>query len=728
MRASLLTRVCLTAGVIAVIALSLSLFSLAGIATLAPDSDQFLKPSRFLERMPTPEEITLPENIRLHGRVAENLESDGKTWHRFGGEILSSPFRAPEFMVVPIYGYFYEPVPEYLNNGNQFRRADASIALVCEDDGRRIELLTAPTPSWILKPVHVPSDWCLGLSWLMARANTGSVAIGLGSAYEITWVSWLSSGVLGQVAAMILSILFVALVTLPFIVDGRYSPLQRVVIAFLYITFCGYFTYQLGYRGLPKSYLTLLAFIQVSAPSIILLYKNWRKHIRMDIELAKFWIFGYALCAGLVIIGLLIQVGNGRYAPGYTFSPVAWALDNQLPFIMARFITEIGGGHPPLGIWSVSDRGITPAGFLTSFLLFTGQFGDVGNSPFLYILANAFQAVVQASVIPTMLILTWRNGWSRGQIISFAICLLVTPFVFFNIYYVWAKLFGGLMGVLAALLASNSFREKNAYWLALSIVCFAAAGLHHSSNLISAPAFALFILLVFFQFHQDVKSYQMALLKQTFGVIFVACVFSAALFIGQSSLEKSSGLGLSLLLTGEFSWKFDDGNFISQIMAFYDSISFQHWLDIKFNQVAIMIWPNWVLKQYCLGENAIDCLRWGQFMGLSLAISPGLLALALRFLPSPSRSRKSAGSGLVRDLQTLGLASLVTLPIMILIFNTHMLVHHIPYNSVLALLLGALSCLASMSSIRRNICVVISVLNLFIVWFVGAWLHWMPLG
>ena len=198
----------------------------------------------------------LPSRIDGKAQLVENDTLKTGTWGRTTGEVSTEPFQAPHFLMVPLRGLTYEGNTGPELNPGAFRPADASVALECVVDGRRIELLKAPSFMWFSRVIEVPKRWCSSEVRIVARASVPGVQIGFGTPFRVDHFDWLVSGPFGALMALAFALLVIGLQTAPWLVDPDTPAQRRIACALLWPVANGLLIYVLGYRGVGTSVLT----------------------------------------------------------------------------------------------------------------------------------------------------------------------------------------------------------------------------------------------------------------------------------------------------------------------------------------------------------------------------------------------------------------------------------------------------------------------------------------
>lgn len=384
-----------------VMTVACGLISLLGFALLSRAVPQPLLPKHSFVNLydfnitnPDPALSFLTARSHDDAELIENASNRTGSWHSIPGEASSRPFRPPRFLMVPMRGLTYEddkrpgPYPE------AFRPGDASIALVCEVDGRRIELLTAPSQQWFHRFAAVPAHWCSSDARIVARAVVPGIGVGFGTPFRVGWLEWLVSGSGGAAMALALALLVVGLQTAPWLVDADIAAQRRVASALPWSAGGGLLIYVLGSRGVGIPILTWVAIATLSMPSVFASARILIGNVRVDINAIAVWIAGLLGMGGLVLLTYsLLPLNNGSWLPNYAFAPVAWSTDNQLSVMMAKNLLQHGPGIPAyLGGWSVTDRGVAPAGMLSGLFLLLRLVGGFEDNPSLPMISHFFSS------------------------------------------------------------------------------------------------------------------------------------------------------------------------------------------------------------------------------------------------------------------------------------------------------------------------------------------------
>jgi hypothetical protein len=610
---------------------------------------------------------------------------------------------------------------------------DASIALVCAADGRRLELLQAPTLDWFERIFVVPRKWCPGPTMILATITDENTQIGVGTPFHVDFRYWLAGSHFGAIAAAIVSLTLISIIVCPIISISTWSALTRSASALLYICGSGYFMYVAGYSGGSVLLLNILSFIFLSFPAISVTILWTLCKFRIDIGALNWYILGSLLVAALVLLSyLLIPLQNGPWFPNRVFDPAGWSTDNILPVTMARYLLIHGPGHPPqIGVWSITDRGVAPAGLIMAFMLLFQSAGIYLNNPGAYMLSHFSQALIQGSAVWAVLLVLREDGWAPRRLAWLAVGLIFTPFVFFNTFYVWPKLFAGALGLVSFLLVSRCVRTWRVGDLVLGIFCFGGSVLAHAASLLALPVMASVALLVFNQECRARRSGWWETLRNIPPRVPVALVL-AVVTVGwvlhiQASLASGTSYGTSFLLTGVGIFGLDSSQIQAAVIEFYSKLSVQAWLNLKLSQFATLLWPSAdpFTASFCQNASWLACMRAAQFFSLIPAFGILPLALAIRAVMVRWQGRSELPVGTVTsDLRLIAITSVAWSLALIGAMNNPAIVHVLPYPMVFGLLAGTLTLMPEKMDRASKALVSVQAISLSFVWFFGSWVYW----
>ncbi|WP_072548746.1 hypothetical protein [Granulibacter bethesdensis] len=644
------------------------------------------------------------------------------------GKMESLPFLPSRWMAVPVVGkeqydtFVYERRPY--------------VALVCIASGKQISLLNALADSWVLSIVHVPDGWCNGEAKIIAQSSSDELRVGFGTPLEISPLFALADGPVGVLAGMIIALTGFLLITLPFILYPGVNVMARLAAMTIYQALAGYLIFVAAWFLHSHILLTCMGCLFFVAPSAAFLFLLKRNGCRPDERSGLLFGLGIAvLLAILMIPRFLLQIGGEIWFPAVALFPASWATDNLLSIMTAKSFMLRGTIHPEfLSLWSMADRGIVQPGQMLSLMVLPG-IGPaiVDNMPGFNVL-QIFGSLIQGMIIPFLLFFLHDILAVRLKAVWLAVLLASTPFLMFNSFYIWPKLSGGLLFLIAALAFENALKTKRVLLLCVALLAFVLSAMNHSANFFAALVFPLYLAFTLIIRHHQFGAVRKLAYKAALPFLGTAAICLAMIYLVGIIEPKSSWPAL-FLLTGDGTFGLNHVQMISSIHDFLSKLTFAEFLSIKIDGFSSLFWmTNPIYHRAHAGYSILDLWRSEQMFSLFLSFGPGLLLLLIAGIASkfwqPGQNLMVKNSVLeeksveaIKITKIFGAASAVNLILFVLAFQMPMGVHHLPYG----ILLGIMMWIFAISARLKGALVVaasLQVLNLLYVWYYGSYMVW----
>lgn len=630
-----------------------------------------------------------PEQFRQVRRSA--VESPGgqvyRTWTPDKGivplELTSAPFRPAHFMSVAITG------------ANRTPDGRVHAYIECEQNGQRLEIFRGSVNVNVAEAIVIlPEGWCPGDARLKFISSERNTNVGVGSVFEISYLSCLKSSFIGRVpyfltALAIYSLMMLAGASLAARLGWYGDPLPIAFVS-LGAASLGIFYFA---SGIPAGW-RWICFAVVSIATVLTIVCSGHvarsQAARALAPYARVWTL-----ASLVYFAVLCMTTNGlgHWEPNYRFWPAIWSSDNELSWMFAEAIRHgsdlkglFGGG------WMPTDRPplMTGAHLLLADAFSWLQAGNDGT----YLRGQAYNAAavtLNALWVPAAwwLLSRLRHGiddHGRTEILVLVGCL---PFVLFNTVYGWPKAFGAAFALVAFGLAWQS-RERDPVvspqsTIALFFVLGAFSMLAHASTaLFLAPLGLLFL--------------WWTLRRNTHSVLIgfaIALSLLASWSLYKLIVLPSADPVTKYALTGDFGFGHPDWSLWQMLSSRYGRLDFLQWLEIKKIMLLQVFLPlHHSVTQIGLnsdfGAGTIDKLRAWDFMLLSkgnLAV-PFLVVLAIWAALSNFSLRRLDQMRMEAPFLTLIGVSLVAWLLLVIGFFAPPIIHHWPQAALFGLALG----------------------------------------
>jgi hypothetical protein len=635
-----------------------------------------------------------PEQFRQvrHSAIESNGGHMFRTWTAAHGiapvELLSSSFPPSRYMSVAITG------------ANRTPGGLVQTYIECEPNSQRIEVFRGSVNVNVSESLVVtPVDWCPGNARLIFKSSEHDVNVGVGSVYEVSFLSYLKSSFIGRLPYFLAALTVFALVMLA---GGALASRvgwhdDLVPVAFAWFGFSALGMFYLANAtlaiGIPDAWRWVSFALVALATVCVLLWSGLEartKAVRMLYPYAKVWAFASLFYFSLLSLG---TNGVGHWEPNYRFWPATWSSDNELPWLFAEAIRH-GWGFKGLfgGGWLPTDRPPLMAG---AHLLLTDVFGwlQSGNDG-TYLRGQAYNAaavVLNALWVPAILWLLTRldrgiDAHGRTAILVFVGCL---PFVLFNTVYGWPKAFGAAFALMAFGMAWLSREHLETASRHSTILLFFILGAfsmlaHSSTALFLAPLGLLFLAWT---------------LRRNSRYVFVGFGVALAL-LASWSLYKLHVLPsydpvTKYALTGDYGFGHPEWSLWHMLDTRYSGFDFRQWLAIKKALLQQAFVPvNHSVTQVGLnadyGAGVIDKLRAWDFMLLSkgnLSL-PLLASISIWAAISAAAMRRRDTLGKAAPFLTLIGVSIVAWVLLVMGFLAPAVLHHWPQAALFGLALG----------------------------------------
>lgn len=606
--------------------------------------------------------------------------------------IVSAPFRAPEYVAIPIAGYPIDPgVNAYLE---------------CSTNGARFNVASGnPHEDWSLVYIAMPADWCTGDTRLVAR-NESQSYIAIGTPFAISWGTYVKRS--APVIFFLHAVAWCAL-TLPLALLAHFLRRKGlgVLAPLASIATLGLGCYALFFiYWLKAPFGSALAMFAVGAS--LLLSLRWlmsggANELKNEITQGGLHVLYFASLS-VVLVAYTAAPGAGIWDMAYRYLPAVWSSDHMLPHLVAEGFYQGRGPQGLLGgAWLVSDRPPLMSGLLlylrpTWEMLLSSAHADT--------LLPTAQLIVETIAMCWAIVAGVMYLWSVAadrapNSVTWAfivVALLLSPFMLFNASYGWPKLLSAAMALFAVVAlrellgepAPSDARRRGAMATILAGVFLALAMLSHSS-----VAFGLVFL-----------PWLVALGNPSARVwrsFFVAGAIGALLFlpwlVWQKWVDPPGNALLKYALAGVLDQDRPSRPLLEAVTSAYDPLSFSQWLATKaggiFTMLGLALPPEmpWYTRYQ---REAIGAMRATDFLASIGSLRFLLVPLTIAFLPFALTSRMVA----MRDIMILGrriaLVGLAGLALNLLVTWNLFVAHTQSYLSLLALHVGVLVALCAL--------------------------------
>ena len=693
----------LRAGLFAIFAACVALF-LSDVAQIAlfraaPEpllsSQDWLETDGFFSAKLTIKPLETPAGI-AHSPLLETWRS----WEpRNGGHIgklVSSPFKAPQYMAIPYTGFAGET-------------AGTLLQLRCSRNGKKLEISSGRTNTQWATIYLDTRGFCEGKVQLVAQASSKQYYVGVGTPFSVSrstylantsyaprliaviltvtvfgsWGAWAASLVSSSEATRKLAWAFLAGGCVAMVTLGSFMISQRLGIIVASVAAL------LGPCGLAGCW-----FFSTSC----------KERIQTFLPVLIFW---FAVSVVLTALVSAIDIGAGSWTANGIFTPLRWSSDNQLSMLLSEAMWK---GIPPVdvrwGRWLASDRTPLLAAMLmvvrAPFAVLVPLFGSTVIS-YAYE-AAAITLLASWAIVAAVFLYVHSN---RYLVISL-IFAVASPFLLFNTVYVWPKILGGTYAVVVFLLLREANRKKDKSIELISLIgcCAVLSILSHASNAFVLVPLALWHLRDLLRF---------GLVKLSLASLFMLMVM-LPWGVWTQFLQPHGTALIHYAVSGKPGFNVRTQPLLTSVVDAYHLMTFPDWLSIKGHELLRMVGlgPSWQDYHEVAREPSDSSFlgrsRVQDFYSVGRALMFPALAYCLSF-SSPLRKRWSeTDNAVVIGGFGVGLVLFVTL--------LPSYVHHMPYGAMLLIVLAGGASVVLLSTRIAIFLTVIAWLYLAIVWIV----------
>jgi len=557
------------------------------------------------------------------------------------------------------------------------------VSLVCEKDGNAIEIFKGSVNTTFQESIiQVPPNFCLDGAEVQFKSN-GAYNIGLGSIFEISYLSFLKKSFIGMLPYFLISLLVLSIYILVGAAyaykhfDGQNSHLFLFGMISIGLISLSVFYLSSFFRIMPLVFLLFaLVYLYTQKQNIKFIYEELSPYLFIWILLSFFYFT--LLFAG--------TNGLGHWEPNFRFWPATRSSDNELPWLFAELIKSKANLYELFinqGGWRPTDR--TP--LLTgTHLLLTDifRFMQISNDGrYLSGIAYNILAIVINTLWAPASLYFLKSSFNLSFKQSIQIILLIAfiPFVLFNSIYGWPKVFGATFGLIAIVVLLKYKVLSYSSILFSFLISFSI--LAHASN-------AFFMLPVFIVFIYKLKNVK-RIIYTTCLILFMLATWS----VYKHYILPSDDPLLKFALTGNFGFANPKNGLWMMLYETYTNLTFNQWLEQKihlFSQLFIHAEEYSVFDfgadKFLNKSRIMDVLH--LFSGNIVVIIAALVALIClikNFFQQPMSLGDFSNDKI--SLNLVFPSSLFTIVLYFLIFMAPFEIPHLPYNMLFALTLAS---------------------------------------
>ena len=630
------------------------------------------------------------------------------------GRVESAAFMAPPFVAIPVGGFPNEA-------------PGMEIYLQKLDTGERLAIANARMNNqWSQVDLHLPDRFRSSPVRLVAESASTRKYVSVGTPFKISRASYLKSRLPSLLAVHALAlgyfmlIVFACQVLASRFVSDRYGfPLGLGCVGL--VGFLAFFVY---YRnpgtGRHCSAAVLLGSI------IVVLFPRLRPVCSACLRSAKdYYAVWFLVSLFYVLVLYMVDTGAGSWHANSRFLPVRWSSDNQFPMVIAEQIFQ---GNPITELflpWHVSDRPPLLAGLMAlarrplEVLITAG----LPNSMIQYFY-HIFGIAANSLWAPVLLFGLRRSGISEARSLACTLVAMFLPFTIFNSIYCWPKMLGGSLALLSFVVLFDGFHQRRQtpsrpnvpFYIAALLAALAL--LSHSGTVFGLLVIALWPLAVRY----------LPAPRHLLGVSLLAVAVVLPWLRWQRRVDPPGDTLTKYALTGSFHFNEPPATFLQTVQEAYGKLTFPAWLTLKKECLGMLLGVSDAIATSGLDEMAVP--KGSAVLDLPQRVrgfffllpSLGLLPLALVAFAASRKNRKEAKRfALILPPGFLPMLAvgLVSLAVTVLAMWPPLIVHLLPYQVELEIILALLLLLASSSRPWAGLTGLLIISHGLLVWIIG---------
>lgn len=592
------------------------------------------------------------------------------------GRAETDAFLPPDTFVVPYGGFPGDP--------------GIRLYVECLSDGATWDLTRARTNTQSAEAfVRLPKSWCAGAVRVVAQSDSTRSYVTVGTPFKVGVISLLKQSFVGTFALAVAAFG----VLLVFVLAGHAAataasrPEQGFFIGIVVLGVVSYVAFFVFFASATAGRIYSIALLAIALTYVV---RRWRiQSFVFRANQVPYLIWGGATLGYLALL-YAASNGGGSWEANSRFLPVRWSSDNQLPYLTANALFRgLSLADLPFGSWKVSDRPPLMSGamVLARMLGFLAA-GDDGRYR-LFALYQCTGIALNALLVPVVY-LVLRNLSKSGRVVVGGVLLVATsPFVMFNVVYIWPKICAGMYAILAFALLVQERGLSQTRVAPVSATTAAIAGMAFGLSLMSHGG-AVFGIVVLAGW--SLWAGYLGSVRTMVSMIFAAVLIVLPWSLWQHLVQPPGNALVKLAFAGTAGWGEEELGVAATIVRAYSSIDLSTWLTMKAQAFGTLFG---VMPETCgTGEmseiptGSTGVLRIADFLyvGPSLRVSAIGVAIGLAFALRFVRVRQS-------DLKRPAFAMLAlgALPVLLSALGTwdcH-IVHHQSYQAIVFLFIGA---------------------------------------
>jgi hypothetical protein len=595
------------------------------------------------------------------------------------------------------------------------------------DTGARLTIVNARmNTQWSQVDLRVPDHFRSSAVRLVAESLSTQKYVSVGTPFKISRASYLKSKMPALVVlhaiglGYFMLIVFAGHILASRFVSDRYGFPLGLGCACL-VGFAAFFVF---YRSPPTGRFCSTALLFGSVTIVLL--PRLRAARSACIQSGKdYYAIWFLVSLFYVLVLYMVDTGAGSWHANSRFMPVRWSSDNQLPILTAEQILQGKSLKNLLSPFRVSDRPPLLAGLMTLARVPFEALIKMGlSNSIIQYYCHIFGIVANSLWAPVLMFGMRKLGVREARSLACTLVAVFLPFTIFNSIYIWPKMLGGSLALLAFVVLLDGYHHRrqttappnSPFYIAALLAALAL--MSHSGTVFGLVVIALCPLAWRY----------IPAPRHFLGVAVLGMAIILPWLLWQQRVDPPGNAVTKEAFTG--SCHFDEPNVtvLQTIREAYGKLTFPAWLTMKEERFALLLGISDGIESNRLAN--ISLPKDGDVHNLPQRIrgfffllpSLGLLPLALVTFAASRKNRKDATLFALilptgfSSLLTVGLVSLV---VTVLTMWGSPIVHHLPYQAVLEIILALLLLLALSSRPWAGLTGLLIIGHGVLVWIIG---------
>lgn len=604
------------------------------------------------------------------------------------GKVESEEFTAPQFIALPVCGF-----PNEVHG--------MLIYLERMDTGDRLIVVNARmNTQWAEVDLKVPARFRASPVRLVAESSSDQRNIGVGTPFQISRISYLKSKMPALLSLHAICFgCFILMVFAAQILASRFiSHRYGFPIGIGFACLAGYFAFFVFYICPVAGMIYSTVFFAGSF--MVILSRRLRTEVLSSVRTSwDYYVVWFLVSLFYVLVLYMVDTGAGSWHANSRFIPARWSSDNQISMFIAEniFLGKIVILKDMLSPWHLSDRPPLLAGLMAmarvpfEIILKMGLSNSIKQ--YFY---NIFGIVANSLWAPVFVFGFRKIGLRDLRSLACTFVAAFLPFTIFNSIYCWPKLLSGSLALLSFIVLFVGFKRSREKSSRPNVPFYVAAML--AALALMCHGGAVFGLLALLMWILAVRYFPSP--RHFLGIIALFIAIILPWMLWQKLYDPPVNTLLLYGFVGQFYFEKSGVGVLQMVLNAYSRLTFRTWWAMKMQNVGFLLGipdgiklsmglDEMVLPNGCSERCLPQIVRDFYFFLPSL----GLLPLSI-FTFSASKMKKNFKWDLPSGVLNMLIVGLLSLALAVLIMWPAPVVHQLPYQAELGIVLALLLLLA----------------------------------